>query len=87
MATLDRLLANVKPRVRLGKRIWLTEFGYQTEPARPVPRRVDGEAGAYVGEAALRAYLAPQVDMLVQFLSRTSRDRALAERRPHRARA
>ena len=49
-------------------RIWLTEYGYQTNP----PDRLLGVSYAtqaqYVSEAALRAYLAPRVDMLIQYL-------------------
>ena len=49
MATLGRLDARVGKAFGPGKRIWLTEFGYQTEPARPVPRRLAGEADALHG--------------------------------------
>ena len=52
------------------KRIWLTEYGYQTNP----PDRLLGVSQAaqarYLGEAALRAYRAPRVDMLIHFLVR-----------------
>jgi hypothetical protein len=52
------------------KRIWLTEFGYQTNP----PDRLLGIApmqhARVIGEAARRAYLAPRVDMLIHFLVR-----------------
>ena len=55
MANLDRLLAEVR-RTSARKPIWLTEYGYQTNP----PDRWLGVApalqAAYVGEAALRAY-------------------------------
>jgi hypothetical protein len=68
MSTLERLEVNVARAFGKGKRIWLTEFGYQTNP----PDRFLGVSWAkqalYVSEAALRAYLAPRVDMLVQFL-------------------
>jgi hypothetical protein len=51
-------------------RIWLTEYGYQTNP----PDRLLGVSPAlqarYVGEAAYRAYRTPRVDMLIQFLYR-----------------
>jgi hypothetical protein len=50
--------------------LWLTEYGYQTDP----PDRRLGVSWAaqarYVGEAALRAYSAPRVEMLIQFLFR-----------------
>jgi hypothetical protein len=52
------------------KRIWLTEFGYQTNP----PDRLLGVSQArqaeIIGEAARRAYLTPRVDMLIHFLVR-----------------
>ena len=70
MADLDRLLAHVKRSWGSRVRIWLTEYGYQTNP----PDRTLGVSPAlqarYVGEAALRAYLAPRVDMLIHFLVR-----------------
>jgi hypothetical protein len=69
MATLERLQAEVA-RAFGAKRIWLTEYGYQTNP----PDRwlgVSRELQArYLAEAALRAYRAPRVDMLIQFLVR-----------------
>ena len=67
MATLERLLTSVS-RAWGAKRIWLTEYGYQTNP----PDRLLGVSKAtqarYLAEAALRAYAAPRVDMLVQYL-------------------
>ena len=51
-----------------GKRIWLTEFGYQTNPPDPYLGVSRAKQALYIGEAALRAYLAPKVDMLIQFL-------------------
>jgi hypothetical protein len=69
MATLPRLLGEVK-RAWGGKRIWLTEYGYQTNP----PDRYLGVSynrqAEYVGSAARRAYAAPRVDMLIHFLYR-----------------
>jgi len=68
MATLPRLLADVKRAFGAKKRVWLTEYGYQTDP----PDRFLGVApkrqARYMSEAALRAYLAPRVDMLVAYL-------------------
>jgi hypothetical protein len=67
MATLNRLVTLVGrdfPRAR----IWLTEYGYQTNP----PDRVLGVSRAlqarYVGEGAFAAYRAARVDLLIQFL-------------------
>jgi hypothetical protein len=67
MADLDRLISEVRtnfPR----KRIWLTEYGYQTNP----PERWTGvtfeRQALYASAAALRAYRAPLVDMLIHFM-------------------
>jgi len=67
MADLERLIGEVRrnfPR----KRIWLTEYGYQTNP----PERWLGVPLAlqatYAGAASLRAYQAPLVDMLIHFM-------------------
>jgi hypothetical protein len=69
MASLDRLLAEVT-RAFGRKRIWLTEYGYQTNP----PDRTLGVSQAtqarFLAEAALRAYRTPRVDMLIHFLVR-----------------
>ena len=50
--------------------LWLTEYGYQTNP----PDRVDGvslvKQARYEDDAALRAYQAPRVDMLIHFMFR-----------------
>ena len=49
------------------KRIWLTEYGYETNP--PDPNGVSWAAQAkFVAEAAERAAAAPYVDLLVQFM-------------------
>lgn len=67
MATLPRLLAAVRAAFG-GARVWLTEYGYQTDP----PDRILGVSPArqaqYESEAALRAYLSPRVDVLIHFL-------------------
>jgi hypothetical protein len=69
MANLPTLLGDVQ-RYFPGKRVWLTEYGYQTNP----PDRFLGVSLAlqaqYLAQAALRAYLAPRVDMLINFLVR-----------------
>jgi len=73
MANLPTLLSDVQ-RYFPGKRVWLTEYGYQTNP----PDRFLGVSPAlqarYLAEAALRAYLAPRVDMLINFLVRDEPD-------------
>ncbi len=63
MATLDRLLREV--RLAFGaKRIWLTEYGYQTGPFGVTEQR----QAELVGQAALRTYRAARVDMLIHYL-------------------
>lgn len=69
MATLGRLQFEVR-RAFGDKRIWLTEYGYQTNP----PDRTIGVSYAaqarYVGEAARRVFAAPRIDMLIHYLYR-----------------
>ena len=66
MANLEKLIAEVK-RDFGAKRIWLTEYGYQTNP--PDPTGVSWALQAqYVAQAALRAAEAPYVDVLIQFM-------------------
>ena len=72
MATLGKLVVEV--RRNLGnKRIWLTEYAYQTNP----PDRLLGVAPSlqarYLSEAAHKAWLTPYVDMLIHFLVRDDR--------------
>ena len=66
LANLPRLVREVK-RDFGPKRIWLTEYGYQTNPPDPfgVSLRLQAE---YLAEAALRVETSPLVDMLVQFM-------------------
>jgi hypothetical protein len=68
LANLSLLIREVRrawgPRVR----IWLTEWGYQTNPPDEflgVSPRLQAQ---YIGEAARRVYRARRVDMLIQFL-------------------
>jgi hypothetical protein len=72
LAALDRLLFWVR-REWGGKRIWLTEYGYQTNP----PDRFLGVSTAkqarYIGQAALRVRQAPRVDMLIHYIVRDDR--------------
>jgi hypothetical protein len=68
MATLPRLLRDVQKAFGARTRIWLTEYGYQTNP----PDRLLGVSYAtqakYMSEAALCAYEAPRVDVLIHYL-------------------
>jgi hypothetical protein len=67
MVDLERLVREVR-RSFGAKRIWLTEYGYQTNP----PDRTLGVAWVtqahHLSAAAHRAFLAPEVDMLIQYL-------------------
>jgi hypothetical protein len=70
MSTLERLLRHVAASFSTGTRIWLTEFGYQTNPPDQglgVSKRLQAR---YVGEAAWRAFKADRVDMLIHYLYR-----------------
>ena len=69
MATLPKLLHDVD-RAFGTKRIWLTEYGYQTNPPDRFIGVSDSLQAEYLGAAALRAYLAPRVDVLIHFLVR-----------------
>jgi hypothetical protein len=70
MATLPKLIAEVKRNFGTRTRIWLTEYGYNSKP----PSRWLGVSNTlqaqYVGQAALRVYLASHVDLLIHFLVR-----------------
>jgi hypothetical protein len=73
MANLPRLLAEVR-RDFGNKPVWLTEYGYQTNP----PDRYLGVSPAlqasYIGQSSLRAYAQPGVTMLIHFLVRDEPD-------------
>jgi hypothetical protein len=73
LASLERLLAEVS-RAFGPKSVWLTEYGYQTNP----PDRALGVSRSlharYMGEAALRTYRASRVKMLIHFLIRDERN-------------
>ncbi|MDQ3067722.1 MAG: cellulase family glycosylhydrolase [Actinomycetota bacterium] len=74
MASLERLLREVSRAWGSQKRIWLTEYGYQTNP----PDRALGVSPArqaqYIGEAARRVFNARNVDMLIHYLYRDDGD-------------
>ncbi|HEX4747547.1 MAG TPA: hypothetical protein VFU99_11780 [Gaiellaceae bacterium] len=75
MADLERLVSLV--RRHLGrKRIWLTEFGYQTNPPDIFLGVSPEKQAEYVASASWRIRRAPFVDMLIFFLVR---DDATAE--------
>jgi hypothetical protein len=63
MATVERLVAEVG-RAFGPKRIWLTEYGYQTG-AYGVTQQRQAEL---LGQSGLRAHKVPRVDMLIHYL-------------------
>ena len=69
MARLERLLGEVG-RAFPGARIWLTEYGYQTNPPDRTLGVSPAQQALYGGQAALRVYAAPKVDMLIHYLYR-----------------
>jgi hypothetical protein len=70
MASLPAIRADVTRAFGASTQLWLTEYGYQTNP----PDRLLGVSYAaqarYLGEAALRVWRQPGVTMLIQFLVR-----------------
>jgi hypothetical protein len=70
MAVLPLVRADVTRYFGAGKQLWLTEYGYQTNP----PDRLLGVSYAlqakYVGDAAARVWRQPGVTVLIQFLMR-----------------
>ncbi len=68
MATLPKLITDVRRAFGAHTRIWLSEYGYQTNPPDPFLGVSKAKQAKYLDEAALRAYLAPRVDMLIQYL-------------------
>jgi hypothetical protein len=70
MATLPKLIAEVKRDFGTRTRIWLTEYGYNSKPPSKWLGVSNVLQARYVAEAAMRAYLAPRVDLLIHFLVR-----------------
>ena len=68
MATLPRLLTAVQRAFGIHMRIWLTEYGYQTNPPDHLLGVSYAAQATYTSEAALRAYEAPRVDVLIHYL-------------------
>ncbi|HYI73634.1 MAG TPA: glycosyl hydrolase [Gaiellaceae bacterium] len=69
MADLERLVALVHKNLGR-KRIWLTEFGYQTNPPDVFLGVSPEKQAEHVASAARRVQSAPFVDMLIFFLVR-----------------
>jgi hypothetical protein len=68
MATLPRLLRDVQKAFGTRTRIWLTEYGYQTNPPDQLLGVSYATQARYMSEAALCAYEAPRVDVLIHYL-------------------
>ena len=68
MADLERLVTLVHKNLGQSKRIWLTEFGYQTNPPDIFLGVSPTKQAEYVASAARRVASAPFVDMLIYFL-------------------
>jgi len=76
MATLPRLLNDVQRAFGTHVRIWLTEYGYQTDPPDSLLGVSYAAQARYTSEAALRTYDAPRVDVLIHYLLRDEPDPA-----------
>jgi hypothetical protein len=74
MATLPKLITEVKRRFGTRTRIWLTEYGYNSKPPSKWLGVSNTLQARYVSEAALRVYLASHVDLLINFLVRDEPD-------------
>lgn len=70
MADLERLVRLVHANLGSGKRVWLTEFGYQTNPPDTFLGVSPAKQAEYVASAARRVQLARSVDLLIYFLVR-----------------
>jgi Glycosyl hydrolase catalytic core len=69
MADLERLEREVASAFGR-KRIWLTEYGYQTNPPDLFLGVSNEQQATYVVSAAMRAYRAASVEMLIYFMVR-----------------
>ena len=72
MATLELLLRQVGKAFPRAK-VWLTEYGYQTNPPDPFGVAPEEQA-LYLAQAAQRTFSAPKVEMLIQYLFRDEPD-------------
>jgi hypothetical protein len=73
LATLSRLIARLNGY--FGKKpVWLTEYGYQTNPPDTHFGVSWSKQALFVSESALRAYQLPQVTVLIHYLYRDEPD-------------
>jgi hypothetical protein len=70
MATLPKLISEVKRNFGTSTRIWLTEYGYNSKPPSKWLGVSNTLQARYVSEAALRVYLSTRVHLLIHFLVR-----------------
>jgi hypothetical protein len=68
MATLPKLLILVRRYFGSSKPIWLTEYGYQTNPPDPTLGVTLKRQATNLSLAAMRAWRLPRVTMLIQYL-------------------
>jgi Beta-galactosidase len=73
MSTIDRLVREVG-RAFPGARVWLTEYGYQTNPPDGILGVSPARQARYIGEASFKARTAAKIDMLVHYLYRDEPD-------------
>jgi hypothetical protein len=73
MATINRLVTLVTKDFGRA-RIWLTEYGYQTNPPDHLLGVSPALQARYEGEASLQAYRTPRVDLLIHYLYRDEPD-------------
>jgi hypothetical protein len=69
MASLPEIRADVT-RYFGGKPLWLTEYGYQTNPPDRLLGVSYGAQARFIGEGALRVWQQPGATILIQFLMR-----------------
>lgn len=73
MATLSKLVRLVS--LDFGKaRIWLTEYGYQSNPPDPILGVAPALQARYLSEGDYQAWHTPRVDLLIHFLYRDEPD-------------
>jgi hypothetical protein len=74
MAVLPTIRAAVTRYFGASKQLWLTEYGYQTNPPDRLLGVSDALQAKYIGEAALRVWRQSGVTVLIQFLIRDEPD-------------
>jgi hypothetical protein len=70
MASLPAIRADVTRAFGASTALWLTEYGYQTNPPDGLLGVSYAVQARYIGQAALRVWQQPGVTMLIQFLVR-----------------